>query len=239
MRVKNTAHIDRKKPPVGVFLSAVVLIFFMSLSAADSIGFVPYYIDGSTPPSLTTGGIESHDLALADLPQLGEENGSADDALAAAAAVASKPIKKVYPTHISIPSISISLPVQNPSTVDVDALDALLVDGPARYADSATLGVSGNTVLFAHSSHLPIVHNKMYQAFNNIPDAKEGDTITLSGNDGTDYLYRVNSVVKATTNDGTTIPLAGSGTKLTLVTCDTLTGKSARYILTATFVGTD
>ena len=37
----------------------------------------------------------------------------------------------------------------------------------------------------------------------------------------------------------TTIDLSVSlGTKLTLVTCDTLTGKSARFVLTADFVGT-
>ena len=224
-----------------VFLAATVLIFFATLSAADSIGFVPYYIDGSTPASQSLTASGSHDLALSELPQLGEQNGSADTALAAAAAAAAaaKPKRIVYPVRISIPSVSINLPVQNPSTTDIDALDALLVKGPARYAESATLDKEGTVVIFAHSSHLPIVHNQMYKAFNSIPDAKAGDPITIKGSDGTDYLYRVDSVVKASTNDGTKIPLAGSGEKLTLVTCDTLTGKSARYILTATFIGTD
>lgn len=226
-----------KKPPFLAFLAATVLIFFSTLSVADSVGFVPYYIDGSTPASqaLTTGG--SRDLALSELPELGE-NGSADSTLAAAAAAA-QPKRTVYPIRISMSSVGINLPVQNPSTINVDALDALLVSGPARYASSATLGKDGTVVIFAHSSHLPIVRNKMYQAFNNIPDAKQGDIVTLTGSDGIDYLYSVQSVVQASTNDGTKIPLAGSGEKLTLVTCDTLTGKSARYILTASFIGTD
>ena len=231
------------KAPIGVFLAATVIIFFATLSAADSIGFVPYYIDGSPPAGGSTSSVASHDLALSELPQLGENGlpgqGSADSALAAAAAAAAKPKRIIYPVRISIPSVSINLPVQNPSTTDVDALDALLVRGPARYASSATLGLSGTVVIFAHSSHLPIVHNKMYQAFNNIPNAKAGDLVTIVGSDGIDYLYRVDSVEKASTNDGTKIPLAGSGEKLTLVTCDTLTGKSARYILTASFIGTD
>ena len=230
------SHTNRRKAPAPVFLAATVLIFFSALSVADSIGFVPYYIDGSTPSSLTTS--DSHDLVLSDLPELGESGGSADSALAAAAAAA-QPKRTVYPVRISIPSVGINLSVQNPSTTDIDALDALLVSGPARYASSATLGKNGTVVIFAHSSHLPIVRNKMYQAFNNIPDAKAGDLVTIVGSDGTDYLYRVDSVVKASTNDGTKIPLAGSGEKLTLVTCDTLTGKSSRYILTASFIGTD
>ena len=226
------------KAPIGVFLAATVIIFFATLSAADSIGFVPYYIDGRPQAGGSTSSVASHDRALSDLPQLGE-NGSADSALAAAAAAAAKPKRTVYPVRISIPSVSINLPVQNPSTTDIDELDALLVSGPARYAESATLDKEGTVVIFAHSSHLPIVHNQMYRAFNSIPDAKAGDSITITGSDGTDYLYRVDCVVKASTNDGTKIPLAGSGEKLTLVTCDTLTGKSARYILTASFIGTD
>ncbi len=119
--------------------------------------------------------------------------------------------------------------MQNPSTTDVDALDALLNKGPARYVDSAELGVSGNVLIFAHSSHLPIVTNKMFQAFNQIPNVDPGASIELDGADGKAYLYSVDSVVKADTSDGTTIQLDPSqGQKLTLVTCDTLTGTSAR-----------
>ena len=231
----------RNKPPLAVFLASTMLVFGISFFAADSFGFVPYYIDG-TDPSAAVAAASSHDLALSQLPQLGETDGRADAALAAAAkqaADAAKPKQAVYPMHITIASVGINLPVQNPSTINVDALDALLVNGPARYANSATLGQSGNMVIFAHSSHLPIVHNTMFQAFNNVPNVQAGDVVSITGSDGTDYIYRVDSVVKATTTDGTQIPLETSGTKLTLVTCDTLTGKSARFILTASYIGTD
>jgi LPXTG-site transpeptidase (sortase) family protein len=141
--------------------------------------------------------------------------------------------------HISIPAADIDLPVQNPSTRNIDSLDALLNAGPARYVDSGTLGTAGNVLIFAHSSHLPIVHNKMFQAFNNIPSLKSGDTITITGDNGVSYLYSVSSVAKASTDDGTTIDLSkGQGTKLTLVTCDTLTNKSARFVLHADYIGT-
>lgn len=226
----------KQKPPAAVFLAATLVIFFMSLSAADSIGFVPSYIDGSTP--LTASGTDLVDeVSLADLPQLGQPTpvpaGVTTNAHAPEAHTA-------LPKRIVIRSVAIDLPVQNPSTTDVDALDALLVNGPARYAPSAELGENGNVIIFAHSSHLPIVRNKMFQAFNNIPQVQPGATVAIEGSDGMEYIYSVDSVVKADTNDGVEIPLhVSSGAQLTLVTCDTLTGKSARYILTASFIGTN
>ncbi len=210
-----TTASSRKKPPFGVFLATVIVVFGLSLSAADSIGFVPCQIDGTCDS-----------VALANLPQLGVEGS------------ASTSTQGVIPVEVQVPSVGIDLPVQNPATTDVDALDALLNKGPARYVQSAELGVEGNVLIFAHSSHLPIITNSMFKAFNQIPNVEPGASITLVGADGKSYLYSVDSVVKADTNDGTTINLDPSqGQKLTLVTCDTLTGTSARFILTAHFVG--
>lgn len=201
-----------------VFLSALIVVFFTALSTADSIGFVPCALDG-TCDSI------SNEVALSNLPMLGDT------------VVASSHTS--LPVRIKIDSVGIDLPIQNPATHNVDALDALLQKGPARYTDSAKLGEQGNVLIFAHSSHLPIVHNPMFKAFNSIPELVQGDSITLIGDDGTSYLYSVDSVVKADVEAGTSISLSPTlGSKLTLVTCDTLTGKSARYILTATLVGT-
>ena len=219
----------KKRAPAPVFLATTIVLFFLTLSSADSIGFVPDYIDGST--SLATGGSasasqSSDSVSLSSLPQLGVSSAASG----------------VEPVHISIPSVGLDLPVQDPTTTDVDTLDGLLKQGPAHYGPSADLGQAGNMIIFAHSSHLPaiMIHNKMYQAFNQIPNVQPGATVSLLGSDGKTYLYSVDSVIKASTNDGTTIPLTpNNGTKLTLVTCDTLTGVSARFILTADFVGTD
>jgi len=242
------SHNKTQKPPAGVFVSAVVLIFFCTLSTADSIGFVPDYIDGlpagqAGSTSLATSGsttstnvpnvpnvsMPSDTVALSSLPQLGVTGTTQATSVAPTG---------IEPKRIIIPAGNIDLPVQNPSTTDVDTLDNLLKAGPAHYIDSADLGQAGNLIIFAHSSHLPVVINKMYQAFNNIPNLTSGDGITIVGSDGKNYLYQVVSVVKASVNDGTTIDTSPSqGTNLTLVTCDTLTGKSARFVLTATFIG--
>jgi LPXTG-site transpeptidase (sortase) family protein len=212
----NSQQNNKKGPPMGVFLATTVVVFALSLSAADSVGFVPCQLDSTCDQS----------VALSSLPQLGVEGVAAQNGAG------------VLPVEIKIPSVGIDLPVQNPSTTDVDALDALLNKGPARYVSSAELGVSGNVLIFAHSSHLPIVTNKMFQAFNQIPNVNPGASVELDGADGKAYLYSVDSVVRADTSDGTTINLAPTqGQELTLVTCDTLTGTSARFILTAHFVG--
>jgi sortase (surface protein transpeptidase) len=224
--VKNMTHKQSQKPPATVFLAATVVIFFLSLSAADSVGFVPDYIDGSVSfdvtqdKPLTTGGTQT--IALASLPELGDASSTSG----------------VVPTHLSIPAAGIDLTVQNPSTTDLNALDALLQNGPARYVSSAKLGEVGTVIIFAHSSHLPIVHNKMFQAFNNIPSLVAGDSITLSGADGTNYLYHVTRVYQADATDTSINVSPALGTRLVLVTCDTLTGKSARFVLEADFVGT-
>lgn len=221
-----------KKTPVGVFVATTVIIFFCTLSAATSIGFVPYYIDGSNPHIEMTP--EMEDMTLSDLPQLGDL--IVDDTTPRPAPVV---VETAYPTRIVISSVGIDLPVQNPRTTDLAQLDALLASGPARYSPSMKLGEEGTVVIFAHSSHRAVVHNQMYRAFNNIPEAKPGDVITLTGSNGKDYIYEVVSVARDDVNNGTKFALKGDGTKLILFTCDTLTAKSARYVLTASFIGTN
>lgn len=215
----NTHKKSRKKPPFSVYLAATFVVFFCTLSAADSIGFVPCQIDGTCAASDT--------LTLSDLPQLGVTDDSP---------IPTQDATGTLPVHIAIPAIGLDLDVQNPKTTNIDALDALLQNGPARHPDSGELGQSRNIVIFGHSSHLPIVHNKMFQAFNRVPDLKEGDTISVTGADGSEYLYSVDSVQSADTTDFTQ-NLITPEKELIIVTCDTLTGKSARFIMTADLVG--
>lgn len=209
----------RNKPPKAVFMSAAVVIFFLSLSAADSVGFVPDYVDGTAPVhEVASETLTQETVALSNLPELGNE-------------------EAIEPERILIPAIDLDLDVQNPETRDIAALDELLKNGPARYVDSALLGEQGgNVIVFAHSSNIPVVHNQMYKAFNKIKDLKAGDSITLQAG-GKNYLYMVTSVRKADATD-TRIDMSKSlGTRLTLVTCDTLTSKDARFVLEASFVG--
>jgi len=220
--VNNSYRTSENKPPFTVFLAATVVIFFLSLSTADSVGFVPDYIDGSSPAGESVA--ESEDVALSSLPQL---NGDMPPA-----------VSGVAPERIEIPVIDMDLPVQNIESKDIQVLYENLKNGPIRYVDSARLGEDGNVLIFGHSSRLPVVRNQMYKAFNKISELKEGDTISVSGG-GHVYLYRVVSVEQKDIKDPTAvIDLGKEGKRLTLVTCDTLTGETARFVLTATYVGT-
>lgn len=218
----------RTQPPFPVFLATTMIIFFSALSAADSIGFVPYYVDGTSPRIAAANPIQ--ELALADLPMLGEPVILEDIPGIAA------PVQPVLPERIVIDAIGLDLPVQNVDSRDLGVLDIALEKGPVRYVDSALLNVPGNMLVFAHSSHLPTVRNPMFKAFNRLPELSPGDTIVVQGG-GKQYLYRV-VVVRRTDAGEEVIDLsAAAGTRLTLSTCDTLTSKSSRFVVEAEFVG--
>ncbi len=209
----------QNRAPKSVFVSAAVVIFFLSLSAASSVGFVPDYIDGTDRDYETVAEtLSSNTVALSHLPELGNE-------------------VVVEPERIIIADIELDLAIQNPDTRDIAELDELLKNGPARYIDSAKLGEKGgNVLLFAHSSNLPVVRNPMYKAFNRVKELEAGDTITLQAA-GKNYLYSVTSVKKADASDTRIDMRKELGTRITLVTCDTLTSKDARFVVEASFVG--
>lgn len=228
-----------KRPPVGVFLATTVVIFFCSLSAADSIGFVPYYIDGTAPTVSAAHMADAESIAptevgssvtLSDLPLLGEPV-VMDHVPGIEGAV-----QPVLPERVQIDAIDLDLPIQNIASHDLGVLDLALEKGPVRYVDSALLAVPGNMLIFAHSSHLPVVHNQMFKAFNRLPELKTGDSIVVTGG-GRKYLYSVTSVRRTDATD-TVIDLTPTkGTRLTLSTCDTLTSKSSRFVVEAELVG--
>src|SRR3990167_3830234 len=101
MDTPDTQVSSHKKPPVGIFFATVFVVFILTLSAADSVGFVPNYIDGT-----------DYKIALSNLPQLG---GLSDEAVVSA-----------EPTRMTIPALGKDLPVQNPATKDIDALTEVL-----------------------------------------------------------------------------------------------------------------
>lgn len=196
-----------------------VMIFVFSLSAADSVGFVPYYVDGTEPTRSR--------VAIAELPELGREAVPAPEPTAAG----------ILPERIRSAAIDLDLPVQDSDTRDIEALYEMLKKGPVRYVDSAKLGEEGNVLIFGHSSQLPVVTNQMYKAFNGVPNLEAGDTITIEGG-GKEFVYSVTSVRSVDISDpSAVVDLSKKRNRLTLVTCDTLTGKSARFVLEAEFIG--
>jgi len=145
-------------------------------------------------------------------------------------------VAPVFPSRLRIPSLGMDLPVSNPQTRDIEALDEELKSAVVRYPDSATLGVTGgNVLLFGHSSRLPVVRNKFYKAFNGIETLKKGDIIeVVSGFDT--YSYVVSRVYKASANDDR-IALVVSGHRLTLLTCNSFGQKSDRWVVEAEYIG--
>src|SRR3989344_313265 len=211
-----------KNPPKRVFLAAVVLIFFSTMSALESVGFVPSYIDG------TSGTASESEVRLSDLPELSDGEVAAESPAIP---------QGVLPERIRSAAIDLDVVVLNPDTRDLKELDGWILKGAVRYVDSAKLGTPGNMLIFAHSSTYRVVRNQMFKAFNNISKLKPGDSISIEGG-GVEYLYSVTSVRSAEASE-TVIDLSPvGGTKLTLTTCDVLSGKSARFIVEADFVGT-
>jgi len=135
------------------------------------------------------------------------------------------------PISITIPKLSKTITVLNPSSRTVADLDAALLDGVVRHPDSALLNQTGNVFILGHSSYLPNVLNKNFQAFNGIQNLEWGDTIEVTS-DGATFTYRVEKVYRAKASD-LTVPIAGDKKKLTLATCNSFGTVDDRYIVEA------
>ena len=93
-------------------------------------------------------------------------------------------------------------------------------------------------LIFAHSSNLPIVHNRMFKAFNGLKRLNAGDEIVVYGG-GHEFRYIVKSVRQTDATEAVIDLSTKHGTRLTLSTCDTLTSKTARYVIEADFVSSN
>jgi LPXTG-site transpeptidase (sortase) family protein len=140
------------------------------------------------------------------------------------------------PVSITLESLSRTVNVLNSASADLATLEADLQSGVIRHPDSVKLGEKGNVVILGHSSYLPNVMNKNYQAFNGIQDMKWGEEITVMSQEKV-YTYRVERVYKATTDE--VVPVEGDTEMLTLVTCNVFGSKEDRYILEATLQSVD
>lgn len=209
----------------SMFSVSFVFSFFFMVVGASTVGFVPYYIDGTEPNNRalahSVGSIE-RGVHLSNLPMLGDDEG----------------VITAAPTRIVAKSIGLDLPVVTPASVDVDVLDSALRGAVVRYPTSAMLGQKGNVLVFGHSSHLPVVHNQFYKAFNALPDLSVGDVISLDGG-GLSYNYKVTSVRRADATEEYVDLSTNGGARLTLSTCDTFGKKTSRWVVDAVFVGTD
>ena len=137
--------------------------------------------------------------------------------------------------RIAASAIGLDINVENPSSTNVDTLDNDLLTGVVRYPTSAKLNQNGTVLIFGHSSYLPIVHNQAYKELDGIQNLKDGDIVSVYSA-STEYRYSVTSV-KVANADEDVIQLPQDAKYLTLVTCDSFTKKTDRFVVTAKFVG--
>lgn len=135
------------------------------------------------------------------------------------------------PIRIRIDALDRDITVLNPTSRRVSDLDAALRQGAVRHPDSADFAREGNIFILGHSSYLPNVLNRNYQIFNGIENLQWGDTIRVYSED-TEYIYRVERVYEANARDAV-IPIAGTGPRLTLATCDSFGSLDDRFIVEA------
>jgi LPXTG-site transpeptidase (sortase) family protein len=141
------------------------------------------------------------------------------------------------PVSMYIEKLDRTVEILNPRSRTIADLDAALLGGVVRHPDSAAPNQNGNVFILGHSSYLPNVFNRNFQAFNGIQNLEWGDTITLTS-EGTVYTYRVEKVYKARASD-VTVPIAGSSQKLTIATCNSFGSTDDRHIVEATLLRTE
>ncbi len=139
--------------------------------------------------------------------------------------------ERVVPQTLVIDSLDRTVPILNPTSRNIVDLDEALLNGTVRHPDSATLEQDGTVFILGHSSYLPTVHNKNFQALNGIQNLKWGDIVRLQS-DKYEYIYKVDKVYRATAKD-TTVPIAGKDQRLVLATCNSFGSIDDRYMVEA------
>lgn len=220
------------------FLSVFFVVFTLTYIILVAIDFLP------EPKSLDESGEESSEIeSVSETVSLKDESAqeyaeAADEVTSELAELEEQVIdKRILPTRILIEKIDKDVVVLNPDSRTIADLDKALLSGVVRHPDSATLGQEGNVFILGHSSYLPNVFNKNFQAFNGIQDLEWGDVIEVYS-ENTVYEYRVEKVYRATAQD-VTVPIAGTEKLLTLATCNSFGTVDDRFIVEAIQTGFD
>ncbi len=175
------------------------------------------------------------------IPEEPAEETSTEEAIAVdeeemAVEVEPTPVVEAHPISIIIEKLDREVVVLNPESRDVADLDAALLDGVVRHPDSADFTKDGNMLILGHSSYLPNVLNKNFQAFNGLQTLTWGDKIRLISGD-MEYTYRVEKVYEAKASE-VFVPETPGEARLTLATCDSFGSKDDRFIVEAVRIDT-
>jgi LPXTG-site transpeptidase (sortase) family protein len=221
MEVKNwsqfmDAVLLRKK----AFLLAFFVVFTISYAILAALDFLPELV-------MPEDKVDVSSEVVVETP-------APTPSVAAPLVVEEVVVEPVYPTSITIPALKKTVTVLNPASRSIADLDTALLEGVVRHPDSATLEQKGTVFILGHSSYLPAVRNKNFQAFNGIQDLAFGDEIYLE-TEGETYIYRVEKVYRARA-DEVTVPIAGDVQRLVIATCNSFGTVDDRYIVEADLV---
>jgi LPXTG-site transpeptidase (sortase) family protein len=197
-----------------------VLIFMFSLVTLSSVGLIPepipesennVHVTAATSHSRTPEGMSLlHDAVEAE---------NAD----------------MTPRRVVVESVGIDTNVLTPTRTDITILDNALLEGAVLYPGSGDLGATSNLFIFGHSSHLAVVNNLNFKAFNNLERVKVGETIRVESSDVVN-VYKVTSVKKVKAEDAF-VALSNDRKMLTLSTCNSFGAPSDRFVVEAEFSG--
>lgn len=197
------------------FLGTFFIVFTISYLALSALDLLP-----EPPQDPATEDVEEVLTANEPVVEAGEvQSPIVDESVA------------VFPLQIKIEKLNKTIDVLNPVSRTIADLDHALLSGVVRHPDSATLTQNGNVFILGHSSYLPNVFNKNFQAFNGIENLEWGDIIEVSSENAV-YVYRVEKVYRANAQD-VTVPIAGEERLLTLATCNSFGSVDDRYIVEA------
>lgn len=205
----------------GAFFAAFFVIMLISYGFLVIIDFVPEPIEGETSEQEAEETDESSDEA-----QGGEEE---------MPVIEREPVAPL-PISITIDDLDRTVTVLNPASDSLAEMDAALTKGVIRHPASADFNDEGNILILGHSSYLPTVFNKNYQAFNGLENLAWGDIIRLHSEDA-EYIYRVERVYEAKASE-LVVPNTRGAARLTLATCDVLGAKEDRFIVEAVLIDT-
>ncbi len=210
-----TALFDEIWDKKGAFLFTFFCICALSYGILFAIDFIP------------------------EKPDASEEDVSAVTDTTPAPAPVAEPVVSMsegaqYPMRILIPELGSDVEVLNPQGRSIADLDAALLNGVVRHPDSADFKNTGTMVLFGHSSYLPTVRNKNFQAFNGLQKLAKGDMISVFSEE-TEYVYTVTKVYKAAASDAS-VDLEKGKETLVLITCNSFGSKDDRFVVEAKLV---
>ncbi len=136
------------------------------------------------------------------------------------------------PIRIMISKIGVDTSVSNPSSDNLNVLNAALLHGAVRYPGSGTLG-QGNLFIFGHSTGIRIVNNQAFKTFDHLDHLNIGDEIIVDS--GTmEYIYKVTSVSLVDDNQAL-VDFTQKKNMLTISTCNVFGEEQQRFVVEAVF----